>query len=301
MKIKDPDHFDIRKLETSYKGKKLNKKEGKEKLQECIVKLEELQNRFYADGRRGMLIIIQALDAAGKDSTIRKVFSGVNPQGCEVTSFKAPTDEELKHDFLWRCVKHLPEQGKWGVFNRSYYEEVLVVKVHPEFLAGQNLPPEANDENIWKHRYQSINDFEKHLTHNGYIVLKFFLNVSKKEQAKRFVERAMEAEKNWKLGIYDLKERALRPQYMDAVNEMIQHTSTDAVPWHVIPADDKWFMQLTVAETIIEELEKYDIEYPKPNEKQLAAIKEVKEKLSKELQEVEEEINAKKDRKSAKK
>lgn len=181
MKIKDPDHFDIRKLETEYKGKKLNKKEGKEKLQECILKLEELQNRFYADGRRGMLVVIQALDAAGKDSTIRKVFSGVNPQGCEVTSFKAPTDEELKHDFLWRCVKRLPEQGKWGVFNRSYYEEVLVVKVHPEFLKGQNLPPEASDDNLWKRRYQSINDFEKHLIHNGYIVLKFFLNVSKKE------------------------------------------------------------------------------------------------------------------------
>lgn len=271
--------FDITKLSTEYTGKKLNKEKGRELLAEHIKELAELQNRFYADGRRGLLIIIQALDAAGKDSTVRKVFSGINPQGVEVKSFKAPTKEELSHDYLWRCIKEMPEQGKWKVFNRSYYEEVLAVKVHPEFLGAQNLPHEATTDKIWKHRYEDINNFEKYLTRNGVIIIKFFLNVSAKEQAKRFIERAEEAEKNWKVGVYDLKERDLRPLYMKAINEMVQHTSTENAPWNIIPADDKWYTHLLVAEKIKEILGNYDIIYPKPDKDQLAAIKEVKAKL----------------------
>ncbi len=275
--------FDINKVDTKYQGKKLNKQKGKELLALRIKELAELQNKFYADSRRGLLIIIQALDAAGKDSTIRHVFSGINPQGVDVISFKAPTHEELRHDYLWRCMKQLPEQGKWMVFNRSYYEEVLAVKVHPEYLAAQNLPEEDIKEKIWKNRYEDINNFEQYLSRNGIIVLKFFLHVSEKEQAKRLIERAVEAEKNWKVGIYDLNERALRPKYMEAINEMVQQTNTDYAPWNVLPADDKWYTHLIIAEAIIDELSKYDIIYPKPNADQMKAINEVQLKLGKEI------------------
>jgi PPK2 family polyphosphate:nucleotide phosphotransferase len=273
--------LDITKLETGYSGKKLNKEKGKILLADRIDELAELQNRFYADGRRGLLVIIQALDAAGKDSTIRKVFSGINPQGMDVVSFKVPTQEELHHDFLWRCVKQLPEQGKWTIFNRSYYEEVLTVKVHPEFLNAQNLPPEATSDSIWKNRYEDINNFERYLTRNGIIILKYFLNVSLEEQAKRFVERAELAEKNWKVGIYDLKERALRPKYNHAINEMIINTNTDHAPWNIIPADDKWYTHLIIAESIMDELNKFNFTYPKPDAEQVRAIKEIKSKLEK--------------------
>jgi PPK2 family polyphosphate:nucleotide phosphotransferase len=275
--------FDITKLDTGYTGKKLNKEKGKVLLAKRIEKLAELQYKFYADGRRSLLIIIQGLDAAGKDSTVRKVFSGINPQGVDVISFKQPTHEELRHDFLWRCVKNLPEQGKWTVFNRSYYEEVLAVKVHPEFLAAQHLPPEDTKDKIWKNRYEDINNFERFLTRNGVLVIKFFLNVSSKEQAKRFIERANEAEKNWKMGIYDLEERALRPKYMDAINEMVQETNTEHAPWNVIPADDKWYSHLIIADSLINELEKYDMNFPKPDAEQLKAIREVKKKLGKDV------------------
>ncbi len=275
--------FDIEKLDTGYKGKKLNKEKGKALLSKKIEELSELQYKFYADGRRGLLIIIQALDAAGKDSTIRKVFSGINPQGVDVVNFKAPTHEELRHDYLWRCAKQLPEQGKWRVFNRSYYEEVLAVKVHPEYLVAQNLPPEADGKKIWANRYEDINNFERYITRNGIMLIKFFLNVSAEKQAERFIERAEEAEKNWKVGIYDMKERELRPEYMKAINEMVRHTDTDYAPWHIIPADDKWYTHLMVADTIMETLEKYEINYPKPDKDQLEAIKEVKEKLEKGL------------------
>lgn len=281
MSQKNTKSFDITKCDTGYKGKKLNKEKGKELLAKRIEELAELQNRFYADGRRSLLIILQAMDAAGKDSTIRKVFSGINPQGIEVTSFKSPSHLELRHDFLWRCSKELPEQGKWQVFNRSYYEEVLAVRIHPEYLEAQNLPPEAQSEKFWKNRYEDINNFERYITRNGVLVIKFFLNVSLNEQAKRFIERAEKAEKNWKVGTYDMKERELRPQYMKAISEMVQNTSTEYAPWNIIPADDKWYTHLLIADSIIETLGKYDINYPKPDKDQLIAIKEVKEKLIK--------------------
>jgi PPK2 family polyphosphate:nucleotide phosphotransferase len=279
--------FDIRDLDTGYTGSKLDKQKGRELLADKIKELAELQNRFYADGRRGLLIILQALDAAGKDSTVRKVFSGINPQGVVVNSFKAPTHEELRHDYLWRCLKQLPEQGKWAIFNRSYYEEVLAVKVHPEYLAAQNLPPESIGDAIWDQRYVDINNLEKYLTRNGIIVLKFFLNVSEKEQAKRFLERAEEAEKNWKIGIYDMKERDLRPAYMEAINEMVRSTDTEHAPWNIIPADDKWYTHLLVADAIMDTLKKYDINYPKPDKAQLAAIREVKEILEMNIKKME--------------
>ena len=282
MPLKDSQNFDITKLTTEYNGNKLNKEKGKALLQKRIEELAELQNKFYADGRRSLLVIIQALDAAGKDSTIRKVFSGINPQGVDVTSFKAPTHEELSHDYLWRCMKALPAQGKWGVFNRSYYEEVLSVKVHPEYLIGQNLPPEASSEKVWKYRYEDINNMEQYLTRNGTIIVKFFLNVSAKEQAKRFIERAEEAEKNWTVGIYDMKERELLPKYLEAINAMLVNTNTTCASWNVIPADDKWYTHLCVADKLIETLNSFDIQYPKPDKNQMGAIKEVKAKLEKE-------------------
>ncbi len=281
MSDKITQSFNIQKLETGYSGNKLNKEKGKELLAKRIEELAELQYRFYADGRRGLLIILQGLDAAGKDSTVRKVFSGINPQGVDVFSFKSPTHEELRHDYLWRCIKELPEQGMWRVFNRSYYEEVLAVKVHPEYLGAQNLPPESDSKKFWEHRYEDINNFEKYISRNGIIVMKFFLNVSEKEQAKRFIERAEEATKNWKVGIYDLKEHDLRPQYMKAINEMVRNTNSDDAPWHIIPADDKWYTHLLIAETIIATLEKFEFHFPKPDKDQLIAIKEVKEKLEK--------------------
>lgn len=284
MKVVNASKFDIKNCPTDYEGKKLNKVKGKELLKERISKLSEIQERFYADGRRALLIIFQAMDAAGKDSTIEKVFSGLNPQGCEVTNFKAPTAEELRHDFMWRCLKELPAQGKIGIFNRSYYEEVLVVKVHPDFLQAQSLPKEAT-HNLWEHRYEDINNIEKYLTRNGVIILKFMLNVSKEEQAKRFIERATRAEKNWKVGIYDLKERLLWNDYMKAYNEMVRKTSTEFAPWHIIPSDDKWYAHLRVIDTIIETVEKLDIEYPKPDAKQMLAIEEVKKELNKFLKE----------------
>lgn len=284
MRVDNVAKFEIKKCPTDYEGKKLNKEKGKELLKKRIEELAEIQERFYADGRRALLIIIQAMDAAGKDSTIEKVFSGLNPQGCEVKNFKAPTAEELKHDFMWRCLKELPPQGKIGIFNRSYYEEVLVVKVHPEYLVAQNLPKEAT-HNLWENRYEDIINIEKFLSRNGVVILKFMLNVSKEEQAKRFIERATRAEKNWKVGIYDLKERLLWDKYMKAYNEMIRKTSTDFAPWHIIPADDKWYAHLRVIDTIIETVEKLDIEYPKPDAKQMVAIQEVKKELNKFLKE----------------
>jgi PPK2 family polyphosphate:nucleotide phosphotransferase len=281
MKIKHPDKFDINDLDTGYTGKKLNKEKGKDLLAKRLIELEEVQSRFYADGRRALLIILQGLDAAGKDSTIGKVFSGINPQGCEVSSFKVPTHEELRHDFLWRSVKRLPEQGKWGIFNRSYYEEVLVVRVHKDMLISENLPPEVNRDHIWKHRFEDINNFEKYLTRNGHIVIKIFLNVSKKEQEKRFLERAELSRKHWKVGEFDLRESELRKKYMDAINEMIRHTSTDYAPWYVLPADDKWYLHICVLDTILDVLKEYKFDYPKPTKEQMKAIEEVKSKLEK--------------------
>ncbi|MGC3971263.1 MAG: polyphosphate kinase 2 family protein [Pirellulales bacterium] len=235
-------------------------------------RLAEYQDRLYAQDTYSLLIIFQAMDAAGKDGTIRHVMSGVNPQGCHVTSFKSPSSEELDHDYLWRAVKALPARGMIGIFNRSYYEETLVVRVHPEFLEKQKLPRVGDD--VWKRRFKEINNFERYLTDNGTVVLKFFLHVSKKEQKKRFLSRIDEAEKNWKFSPADYAERAHWDEYQAAFEDMLNHTSTDEAPWFVIPADNKWFARLAVSEAICAILDGLDLEYP-------TVSKERKEELQK--------------------
>jgi len=239
-----------------------DKKTAREFLAQGVEKLAELQDKLYAQDRWGVLVIFQAMDAAGKDGTIKHVMSGVNPQGVQVSSFKAPSPEELDHDFLWRTTKCLPEQGCIGIFNRSYYEETLVVRVHPEILASQNLPPRLVTKRIWKERFESIADMEKHLARNGMVVLKFFLNVSLKEQKRRFLERLDLPNKNWKFSAADVKERRLWKQYMKCYEDAIRHTAAPWAPWYVVPADNKWFTRLVVAGAIIDALERLDLHYP---------------------------------------
>lgn len=232
----------------------------KEMLKSGIERLAEYQERLYADNRRALLLIFQAMDAAGKDSAIKHVMSGLNPQGCEVTSFKAPSEEELDHDFLWRCHKRCPERGRIGIFNRSYYEEVLVVRVHPEWLERQRLPRISNA--IWKERYADICAFERYLTRNGTVVRKFFLHVSKEEQKRRFLDRIENPEKHWKFSAADVRERRHWADYMRAYEEMIRNTATRDAPWFVVPADNKWFTRMVVASVVIETLAALDLNYP---------------------------------------
>jgi len=239
------------------------KDEAKLLLQEGVQTLAELQDKLYAQDRWALLLVFQAMDAAGKDGTIKHVMSGVNPQGCEVASFKAPSAEELDHDFLWRCMPWLPNRGHIGIFNRSYYEEVLVVRVHPEFLAGQKLPPELVTKRVWEERYQDINAFERYLARNGTVIRKFFLHVSKKEQKKRFMERLDEPEKHWKFSSADVRERGHWNDYMDAYEDMIRATATPHAPWYVVPADNKWFTRLVVAAAVVDALDALDLHYPK--------------------------------------
>ncbi len=241
--------------------------------------LADLQGKLYAQDRWGVLLIFQAMDAAGKDGTIKHVMSGVNPQGVQVSSFKAPSSEELDHDFLWRTMKCVPERGRIGIFNRSYYEEVLVVRVHPEFLESQKLPPDLVTKRIWDERYEDINAFERYLSSNGYLILKFFLNVSKKEQKKRFLERLDMPDKNWKFSINDAKERGFWDDYMTSYEDLIRATSTEWAPWHVVPADNKWFTRLAVAATIIRALEKLDLAYPKVDKAKRRELDEVRKAL----------------------
>ncbi len=237
-----------------------------------VVRLAELQERLYAQDRWGVLVILQAMDAAGKDGTIKHVMSGVNPQGCEVTSFKQPSSEELDHDFLWRCARRCPERGRIGIFNRSYYEEVLVVRVHPELLQRQRMPADLVGKRIWKQRFEDINAFEQRLSRNGTRVLKFFLHVSKGEQRRRFLERLDIPEKRWKFSAADVAERQHWDRYMSAYEQMIRHTSSREAPWTVVPADHKWFARFLVAETIIAALEDLQLAFPtvsKEREKEL--------------------------------
>jgi PPK2 family polyphosphate:nucleotide phosphotransferase len=231
-------------------------------LREGVEILSQLQDRLYAQDRWGLLLIFQAMDAAGKDGTIKHVMSGVNPQGCQVSSFKAPSAEDLDHDFLWRCQRHLPERGRIGIFNRSYYEETLVVRVHKELLERQKLPPELMGDGIWKRRFRDIRHFEDYLGRNGLVVRKFFLHVSRQEQKKRFLERLDQPEKNWKFSAADIRERSFWSDYMHAYEEMIQYTATEQAPWMVVPADHKWFTRLVVAATVIDALASLDLHYP---------------------------------------
>lgn len=253
-----------------------------ELLRAQIDELSELQNRLYADNRQALLIIFQAMDAAGKDSAIKHVMSGVNPQGCQVFSFKHPSAEELDHDFLWRTTRSLPERGRIGIFNRSYYEEVLIVRVHPELLAAQALPLDTKaGDALWQQRYQSIAEMEAHLSRNGTRIIKFFLHLSKEEQRKRFLSRIEQPEKNWKFSLDDLKERACWKQYMQAYADCLSHTSSKASPWYVIPADDKQNARLIIADVIVETLREMKLEYPKLSKAQQQELQQAKQLLEK--------------------
>jgi len=241
--------------------------------------LAKLQDKLYAQDRWSVLLIFQAMDAAGKDGAIKHVMTGVNPQGCEVYSFKTPTSEELDHDFLWRCMKRLPERGRIGIFNRSYYEETLVVRVHGEFLASQKLPARVVTKDIWKERLKDISNFERYLTHNGIAVVKFFLHVSKDEQKKRFLERIDNPDKNWKFSLNDIHERQHWSEYMNAYEETIQATATKFAPWYVVPADNKWFTRLVVASAVVRTLESLDLEYPQLSKEEVKTLEAAKVSL----------------------
>ncbi|NTV28974.1 MAG: polyphosphate kinase 2 family protein [Candidatus Omnitrophica bacterium] len=245
-----------------------------------VARLSELQEKLYAQNTWGMLIIFQAMDAAGKDSTIKHVLSGVNPQGCEVFSFKQPSAEELNHDFLWRAAQRLPERGRIGIFNRSYYEETLVVRVHRELLDKQKLPDGLTGPGIWQERFEDIRSFERYLTRNGISLLKIFLHVSKDEQQRRFLKRLDKPEKNWKFSTADLEERKFWKDYMDAYEEMIRHTATPHAPWLVVPADHKWFAQLVVAAAIIEKLDSLKLSFPRMTAEQKDQLKKARTRLA---------------------
>ena len=257
-----------------------DKPRAKEALATGVLTLAELQDKLYAQDKWAVLLIFQAMDAAGKDGAIKHVMSGINPQGCEVYSFKAPTSEDLDHDYLWRCMKCLPNRGHIGIFNRSYYEEVLVVRVHPEYLARQKLPPQMVNKHIWKERYEDIRNFEQYLTRNGVVVRKFFLHVSKKEQKRRFLDRIDDPSKNWKFSANDAAERDHWNDYMEAYEEMIQETATKHAPWYVVPADNKWFTRVVVAAAIIEALADLNLEYPELDKTKLNELATAREKLA---------------------
>jgi PPK2 family polyphosphate:nucleotide phosphotransferase len=241
--------------------------------------LADMQEILYAQDKWSLLLIFQAMDAAGKDGAIKHVLSGVNPQGCQVSSFKAPSSEELDHDFLWRCQKHLPERGRIGIFNRSYYEEVLVVRVHEQILKAQKLPQELVTESIWEQRFEDIRNFEKYLNRNGTIVIKFFLNVSKEEQKKRFIERIDDQDKNWKFSTSDAKERGFWDDYMNAYQDLIQKTTTTHSPWYVVPADNKSYARIVIASAIINALDEMGLEYPRVSPEKVAELQEIRKAL----------------------
>jgi len=270
FRLKDHDPGDSHGIESKEKAEKI--------LAKGVEYLAELQEKLYAQDKWAVLLIFQAMDAAGKDGAIKHVMSGINPQGCQVYSFKGPTSEELDHDFLWRTAKSLPERGRIGIFNRSYYEEVLVVRVHPEILAKQKLPPALVTKRIWKERYEDIAAHERYLTRNGVTIRKFFLNVSKAEQKKRFLERLDRSEKNWKFSTADAKERGHWKEYMAAYENMIRETATPYAPWIVVPADKKWFARLVVAAAVAEAMEELDLAFPEvtaEQKKELAAARKV--------------------------
>ncbi|CAI9679968.1 polyphosphate kinase 2 family protein [Elizabethkingia anophelis] len=277
------DKFSIKKTSTRYEGK-MTKDEGIALLDEEKKKLHKLQEKLYADGSKSLLIIIQAMDAAGKDSLIEHVMSGINPQGCQVTSFKTPSSKEYTHDFLWRHYLALPEKGKIGIFNRSHYESVLICKVHPEYNLGEKVWKDVKDfdDKFWKNRYESIRNFEKHLSENGTKVIKFFLHVSKEEQKKRLLDRINEPEKNWKFSSGDLKERALWDKYQKAYEEAINETSTEYAPWHILPADQKWFTRLTACQIITQTLEKMDLKFPVLSDEEASELEASKTSLENE-------------------
>ena len=275
FKLKQVDPAEMLGLDDEDKPKATNA------LERGVELLADLQDRLYAYDRWAVLLIFQAMDAAGKDGAIKHVMSGVNPQGCEVTAFKSPSAEELDHDYLWRCAKRVPERGRIGIFNRSYYEETLVVRVHPEYLQAQRLPQtrKAKEKDFWKQRFDDINNFERYLTNNGIVILKFFLHVSKEEQKKRFLSRIDDAGKNWKFSMKDVKEREHWDEYMHAYEQTVRHTATSHAPWYVVPADRKWFTRLVVAAAIIDRLSSLDLSYPKLTKDELDQLQAAKQAL----------------------
>ncbi len=274
--------FKLKKHKTDYTGG-LDQQKAVRLLEKNVARMAELQDVLYAQDIHALLIIFQAMDAAGKDGAIEHVMSGVNPQGCQVTSFKQPSAEELDHDYLWRCVKALPERGRIGIFNRSHYEEVLVVRVHPQILESQQLPDKAKGRGVWKRRFREIKNLEEYLVDNGIHVIKFFLNVSREEQKRRFLDRIAEPEKNWKFSAGDVKERGFWNDYMNAYEEAIAATSTEKAPWYVIPADNKWFTRLAISEVIVKKLESLKMSYPKVSDAEMAQLLEAKKALESEV------------------
>lgn len=284
FRVTEGSTVDLKKYPTDFTGDYKGKKEAEEDLEKNVDRLRKLQDVLYAEDKQALLIIFQAMDAAGKDGAIEHVMSGVNPQGCHVVSFKQPSDEELSHDFLWRCAKNLPERGKIGIFNRSHYEEVLVVRVHPKILEGQHLPDAVKDDkNIWTERFEQIRNFESGLVRNGIRVVKFFLNVSKEEQKQRFLDRIKEENKNWKFSMGDVRERGSWDDYMHAYTAAIENTSTDMAPWYIIPADKKWFTRLAVSEVIVQTLESMDPTYPAVTDEHRSELMEAKKMLEAEV------------------
>jgi len=274
FRLKDVDPSDTLDFTTDQ-----DKPKAKEALAAGRLALAELQETLYAQDKWAVLIMFQAMDAAGKDGAIEHVMSGVNPQGCQVSSFKSPSSEDLDHDYLWRCMKALPNRGNIGIFNRSYYEELLVVRVHPEYLQKQKLPPELVTKHIWKERFEDIRNFEQYLAHNGVLVRKFFLHVSKKEQKRRFMDRINDPSKNWKFSSNDAAERDYWDDYMDAYEDMIRNTATKEAPWYVVPADNKWFTRLVVAAAVVEALDSLGLQYPKVGKEKLKELAAAKAKL----------------------
>ena len=262
FRVSDGKNFRLKRIDPNECGRKGLEEQAKALLAEGLTRMADLQARLYAQNEWALLLIFQAMDAAGKDGTIKHVMAGVDPHGVQVFSFKQPSSEELDHDFLWRCLKSLPERGRIGIFNRSYYEETLVVRVHPEYLAPQHLPRKVTGKKIWEHRFEAINAVEKYLSRNGVVIRKFFLHVSKDEQRKRFLERLDRPDKNWKFSTADLKERDRWDEYMDCYEDMIRETSSEHAPWFVVPANNKWFTRLVVANAIIDALDELDLEFP---------------------------------------
>jgi PPK2 family polyphosphate:nucleotide phosphotransferase len=279
FRVKDGDGFRLSTIDPDDTRGFKSKEQAAAALADGVATLAALQEKLYAENRWAVLLVFQAMDAAGKDSTIKHVMSGVNPQGCQVFSFKAPSPEELDHDFLWRTTRCLPERGRIGIFNRSYYEEVLVVRVHPEFLDKQRLPVGLVTKAIWKERFEDINAFERNLSRNGTLILKFFLHVSREQQRQRFLERLEEPAKNWKFSVVDLDARARWRDYMAAYEDMIRHTATSYAPWHVVPADHKWFTRIVVVQTIVTALERLDLEFPTVSREQQQELKAAKAAL----------------------
>jgi len=274
--------FKINEHKPEYTGK-YDKKEAKTKLKQNTKELSELQYTFYADDSYSLLIVLQAMDAAGKDGAIRHVMSGINPQGCNIHSFKSPSKNELDHDFLWRHYKALPQRGKIGIFNRSHYENVLVTKVHPEYILGEQLPNidtlDKIDNKFWNNRYEQINNFEKTISQNGTVILKFFLNVSKEEQKRRFLDRINEPDKNWKFSMGDIKERKLWDKYQKSFEEAINKTSTEYAPWYIIPADNKWYSRMAISDIIIDKLKSLNLKIPKLPKNEIADLEKAKQML----------------------